>query len=794
MKLFFTLVLISSSLFSQEKFSVNGLVFDEQQKPILLATIKVLSNGKLITGTKTNKNGEFSLELASGNYNLETSFIGYKVSTTNIAVLNKDLIVSNIILRSNVSKLTEVLVSGNKSTKASAIDKKEYSPSQLLNAQNASAAELINALPSINMGNDGGNVSFRGDENVAVMINGKMSSLTGQNLSQIPATSIEKIEIISVPNSKYNSEGSAGIINIVLKNANTNFNGGYILGSAGNNNKYNGQVGYNFSRGKLAISSSYNYTYNEFLSCGWSNREYLLNPDLNSYRHISDGERTKRLHAFRLGIDYELDKRNLISVMGNVSKDWGSGYSLDKDTFRTNKKALYSIWNLDNQSQDINALYDINLSYLHWMPNMKDKWTVEFSRSDNMNDNVNTFNRNYVFDLGGPNVFTTNYRVENLQRRPITAIQTDYILNVNPNHQFETGLRLANRDFRFTNDYKEFEVLVPKWTNDFRFEENVFSGYGLWSSQWTEKLNSKIGLRLEQTNTESSNIDSSLFQNNYFNAFPSAMLRYQLVKSQFISGSYSMRINRPGPGMLNPLQDVSDPISKRLGNPKLQPEIINSYELGYGNDVSKTLSFSTSLYYKVSNNAITRFLSTNPDGTIFVTIDNIGKSTFSGWEWIANYKLNKQVSFNFSSNLSYNTLNYTTQTAVYERDYINWQARGILNIKLPWEIEGQVIGFYKSPLESPQGSVHFMSNVDLSLRKKLFNQKANIILTVFDIFNDTKFRLNNADVDFLNEFERKRETRYFTLSFRYNFGSENTSKKPKIEKLEPREGAGEGGM
>lgn len=793
MRLFLSFLLFSCSLFSQEKFSVNGIVVDEQQKPILLATVKVVSNGKLITGAKTNKNGEFSLKLTSGNYTIETSFIGYKASTTNIVIENKDLIIPNIILKPNVSKLTEVLVSGNKSTKASAIDKKEYSPSQLLNSQNASAAELINALPSINMGNDGGSVSFRGDENVAVMINGKMSSLTGQNLSQIPATSIEKIEIISVPNSKYNSEGSAGIINIVLKNANANFNGGYVLGSIGNNNKYNGQIGYNFSRGKLAISSSYNFTYNEFWSRGWSNREYLLNPELNSYRHRSDGERTKRLHAFRLGVDYEFDKRNLISVMANVSKDWGSGYSLDQDTFRTNTKALYSIWNLNNQDRDINTLYDFNVSYLHWMPNMKDKWTIEFSRSDNMNDRVNNFDRNYVFDLGSPNIFTTNYRVDNLQRRPITAIQTDYILHINSNHQFETGLRLANRDFRFTNDYTEFNELIAKWTNDFRFDENVMSSYGLWSSQWTEKLNSKIGLRLEQTNTESFNIDSSLYQNNYFNAFPSAMLRYQLAKSQFVSGSYSMRINRPGPGMLNPLQDVSDPISKRLGNPRLEPEIINSYELGYGNDVSKGLSFSTSLYYKVSNNAITRFLSTNPDGTIFVTIDNIGKSTFSGWEWIGNFKINKQVSFNFSSNLSYNTLNFTTQNTVYQRDYINWQARGILNVKLPWDIEGQVIGFYKSPFESPQGTIHFMSNVDVSLRKKIFNQKANIILSVFDIFDDTKFRLNNSDFDFLNEFERKRETRYVTLSFRYNFGSENTSKKPKIERPEPREG-GEGGM
>lgn len=781
-------------LFSQPNHELTGKVVDKANQPVMLATIKLSQDGKLVTGAKTDAKGNFSIRTASGNYMLECSFLGYKVYKQSVEVKDANINLGKITMEEVHSKLSEVIIQGEKSTKASSIDKKEYSPTQLLSSQNASAAELINAIPSVNMGNESNNVSFRGDENVAVMINGKMSSLTGQNLSQIPATSIERIEIISVPNSKYNSEGSAGIINIVLKQANAGYQGGYVLGSIGNNNKYNGQLGYNWSAGKWAISAAYNFTYNEFWNTGWSRREYLLNPDLHSYRHISNGERYKRLHSLRIGTDYEIDKRNTLSIMGNISKDWGSSYSDDNDTFRNNTGTTYSRWTLHNFEKDINLLYDLNLSYLHWMPNMKDKWTIEFSRSDNMNDKTANYDRIYDIDLGLATNYTNSYSVDNIQRRPITAIQSDYLLNLNPNNQLETGLRLANRDFRFTNFYKEFGVEIPRWTNDFNYTENVYSLYGLWSSEWSKKISTKIGVRMEQTNTESFNYDSSLYQLNYFNLFPSTMMRYKLSPKDYIQAAYSMRINRPGPGMLNPLQDVSDPISKRLGNPKLEPEIIQSYELAYGNDMNKKISFSTSAYYKVSNNAITRFLSTNPDGTIFVTIDNIAKQSFTGWELIGNVKLNKSISLNLSSNLSYNQLSYTNQNKLYENNYINWQGRGIVNIKLPWDLEGQVIGFYKSPFNSPQGSINFMSNVDVSLRKKLFGQKGLLIFSVFDIFNDTKFRLQNSDIDFTNEFERKRETRYATLSFRYNFGKENTSKKLKIEKPEPREGGGDMGM
>lgn len=787
---------VTASLFSQDGgIKISGKVLDMSNAPISFVGIRVMnSQDKMVTATKSDLKGNYFLSLSEGNYNIEYSFVGYKSIRNTLKIQNKDILLQDVRLVENNAKLTEVIIAGTKSTKASSIDKKEYSPTQLLSSQNASAAELINAIPSVNMGNESNNVSFRGDENIAVMINGKLSSLTGQNLSQIPATSIERIEVISVPNSKYNSEGSAGIINVVLKQANAGYKGGYVLGSVGNNNKYNAQLGYNWSMGKWAISGAYNFTYNEFLNNGWSKREYLLNPELHSYRHISNGEKYKRLHSFRIGVDYELSKRNSISFMGNISRDWGSSYSNDADTFRTNTGTTYSRWTLDNFEKDINTVYDLNLAFVHWMPNMKDKWSLEVSRSDNMNDKSADYHRIYDVDLGVSTNYTNFYQVDNIQRRPITAIQSDYLLNINPNHQMETGLRLANRDFRFTNQYNEFGIEVPRWTNDFNYRENVMSLYGLWSGNWNDKLTTKFGLRMEQTNTESFNYDSSLYQFNYFYAFPSAVIRYKLGTKDYLNTSYSMRINRPGPGMLNPLQDVSDPISKRLGDPTLEPEIIQSLELAYGNDVSKNFSFSTSTYYKISNNAITRFLTTNPDGTIFVSVDNIGKQSFIGWELISNAKLSKLVSLNLSSNLSYNQLSYTNLGRTYENGYLNWQGRGIVNIKLPWDMEGQIIGFYKSPFNSPQGTIDFMSNVDLSLRKKFFGQKGMMILSVFDIFNHTKFALQNSDTDFTNEFERKRETRYATISFRYNFGKENTIKKPKIEKPEPREGGGEMGM
>ncbi len=793
------LQLLILSAKAQNSHNIIGKILNSENKPIEYAQVTILrlEDSTIIQKTKTDNSGQFTVTVMNGNYILKCSYLGHNSFSKSILVM-QNLNIGNITLTENNKLLSEAIVSAQRNSKASNIDKREYSPTQLLSSQNASAAELINALPSMNMGNEGNNLSFRGDENVAVMINGKMTALSGDNLSQIPANSIEKIEVISVPNSKYNSEGSAGVINIVLKNAKSTFNSGYILGSIGNNNKYNAQIGYNYTLNKFSLTGSYNFTYNEFENYGFSMRTYKNNLLYTNYGHQSDGERIKRLHNIRLGADYELNKRNSISIIGSISKDWGSSFANDLDTFKDANSNFYSLWNLTNLEKDINTLYDFNLSYSHTLKNDRDKLSVEVSRSDNLNDKTALYTRNFeIYETNlGPKI--EQYRVDNMQKRPISAIQTDFSMRIHKNQLLETGLRAANRDFVFTNLYTDItsgESIVAKWTNNFNYNENVFSTYGLMTSSWNDKWTTKIGLRLEQTNTESFNNDSSLFQYNYFNAFPSGIIKYNISpKAGSVSASYSMRINRPGPGMLNPLQDIADPISKRFGNPRLQPEIINSYELAYGNDFGKKISMSSSVYYKVSNNSITRYMQPNSDGTFSVNISNIGKTQFTGWELIGSIKINAITSFNLSSNLSYNQLEFNNQGIQYTQNYLNWQGRGILNYKLPLGIEGQLIAFYKSPFRTPQGKIDFVSNIDATFRKKVFKQKGLIILSIFDIFNDTKFFIEANDVTFDNLFNRKRETRYATLAFRYNFGSDSISKKPKIEKPEPKEGGGDMGM
>jgi outer membrane receptor protein involved in Fe transport len=304
-----------------------------------------------------------------------------------------------------------------------------------------------------------------------------------------------------------------------------------------------------------------------------------------------------------------------------------------------------------------------------------------------------------------------------------------------------------------------------------------------------------MGLRMEQTNTKSTNFDSvSLYNYNYFNAFPSAIFNYKLNEKSNLSASYALRINRPGPGMLNPLQDVGDPQSQRFGNPELKPELVHSFEVAMGSELNKKLSFNSSIYHKRSQNAITRFLTADSTGVTRVYIDNIGNIFYNGWEFILNYKPNKIVNFLFNSNLSYNILRYQNGNNLYENSYWNLQTRGVMNVKLPWDMDFQAIGFYKSPMNTPQGQVQFVSNVDLTLRKKVFNQKGLLTLGVTDLLDDTKFEIEVADAGFTSDFRRKRETRVITLGFRYNFGKDpsNTKKNPKLEKPEPKENQLEG--
>jgi outer membrane receptor protein involved in Fe transport len=791
-----------SNTIGQNVQILGEIKHQDTKKGVDFASVTLLNSaGKPINMTKTQNGGKFTLpNVAAGSYSLKINSIGFQSKEIkDIIVKDNTVYLKTIFISENKQVVSDVIISANKSTKASNIEKKEYSPSQLLNAQNASAAEVIGNIPSLNMGGEGNSLSFRGDDNITVLINGKISSMTGENLSQIPASAIEKIEVISNPTAKTNSEGSAGVVNIVLKKAYSQLNSGFVAVSAGSREKYNAQLGYNFQMGKFSLSTAYNYRYEERYVDGYAIRSYDNNGLKNYFNQSTDGMTYKPNHFFRLGAEYQINANQSIAFTGSIAKSWENRYETKYNEILNELKLKNDVWDRKGWENDENLVFDATLSYNLKNPTSGNTLSIEYSINGNNNDKFADYSNVYNKQNFASSAQIDRNTIENLQTRITNIVQADFRMPYSKLLDLETGLRGSNREFRFTNLYKTLEnnewITTTSLTNDFRFSENVFSLYGVVSSQWSNRLSSKMGLRMEQTNTKSTNFDSvSLYNYNYFNAFPSAIFNYKLNEKSNLSASYALRINRPGPGMLNPLQDVGDPQSQRFGNPELKPELVHSFEVAMGSELNKKLSFNSSIYHKRSQNAITRFLTADSTGVTRVYIDNIGNIFYNGWEFILNYKPNKIVNFLFNSNLSYNILRYQNGNNLYENSYWNLQTRGVMNVKLPWDMDFQAIGFYKSPMNTPQGQVQFVSNVDLTLRKKVFNQKGLLTLGVTDLLDDTKFEIEVADAGFTSDFRRKRETRVITLGFRYNFGKDpsNTKKNPKLEKPEPKENQLEG--
>lgn len=790
--------LIPSILFSQ--YQITGIVKDNKKQPVEFAAVALSTDdNKPVKLIKTTNGGQFTFQkIEAGKYKIVVKILGYKSKEIKTFSLKDNLNLGEIIITQNNATLGEVLVSANKTSKASNIEKKEYSPNQLLNAQNASAAEVIGNIPSLAIGGESNSLSLRGDDNVTVLINGKISSLTGESLSQIPASAIERVEVITNPTAKTNSEGSAGVVNIVLKKAYNQLNSGFIALSAGNNHKYNGQLGYNFSVSKFAFSTAYSFRYEEFYKDGLANRTFFNNNSSTAFNQNSIGDQFNANHFFRLGAEYVINPYQSIILTGSISKKWQNDYETRNNINLGTLKDTINLWDRLFWENDENTLFDATLSYSLKNPNNSNSLSIEYSINGNNNNKFSSFENRFNIKDNLVDHSTNFNTIENLQTRITNVLQVDYKMPISKIFDLETGLRGSVRDFRFTNLYKDKNangelIEVATLTNNFNYEENVYSLYGVVSSEWNEKLTSKIGLRLEQTNTKSTNFDTvPIYNYNYFNAFPSAIFNYKLNPKSNLSTSYSMRINRPSPGMLNPLQDVSDPQSQRFGNPELRPELVHSFEIGYGHEVNKKLNFSSSLYHKRSNNSITRFLQLDSLGVARVVIDNIGALNMSGWEWIVSYRPNKWFNLSFNANLSYNTLSYSNNGTLYENNYLNLQTRSVVNVKLPLDMDFQGIVFYKSPFNSPQGRIDYMSNIDLTIRKKILNQKGLITFGVTDILNDRRFEINVRDDYFTSYFFRKRESRIFTLGFRYNFGSDPSKKTAKLEKQEQRDSGIEG--
>lgn len=761
-------------------------------KPIEYVTVSLIkiADSAIVNGTTTTKKGEIKLEnIAFGNYKLKAIFIGYKTLTTPAFIVTPKELVTDLgiyKMEPNSQNLKAVEVVGERNDFINQLDKKVYSVGKNITNIGGSATDILQNIPSVNVDIDG-KVSLRGSENVTVLIDGKPSTLTGANrqaiLQQLPANAISEVEIITNPSAKYDADGMAGIINIKTKkdklkgfNANTQV-------TAGTNDKYSFNIGLNNRTSKYNLFGNYSYRHERRNSFG--NSQQLNNFDSlkYSFKSNSEGYNLNDYHIGRVGIEYYLNNHNTVGFSTGITSNISSSPDAINYDYFDSVGTQNGNFKRNNFSNENNVTMDASLDYKRTTPKNKSELTASATISSNIrNINEDYKNSNAIsFDIASQqNKNTANFTN--------FIAQVDFIYPLKAG-KFETGAKNTNRiidnnqqGFRYNFGNGEYwqDSLI---SNHFIYNENVTAAYAIYTGK-KQKFDYQVGLRSELTNIDgNSKTTNYLFNNNYFNFFPSGFIKYALSKTQDLQFGYSRRVNRPGFESLNPFINYSDSVNLRQGNPKIKPEYIHSLELNYLTQIKK-LSFSATLYYRYTDNLIARYRSVNPaTGQSLMTFYNFNSSENTGMEAIIRYTFDKLGNLMLSGNWYRNVINGNNVLSDLQSDITTWNVRFTYNLPLPKAFYFQANGMYMAPMRFGQSTVSGMNGVDMGIRKDFMKSKMQVGLNVSDVFDIRHFEMEIAGTNFYTEAMRKRESRIVTISLTYRFGSnENpfTKKKPSM--------------
>lgn len=779
---------------------VSGTVVDKaDDSPIEFATITLTSkrDSTFVTGGITNKKGRFTIsEIPLGLYEARITFIGYDVQTVSpIRLTPKEsttVDLGKVQLSSSVNDLEAAEVVAETPYMEMKMDKRVFNVEESLGTTGGSATDIIETLPSVQVDIDG-NISLRGSQNVTILIDGKPSALTGASrqaiMEQIPASSIERIEIITNPSAKYDPDGMTGIINVVLKkNKLAGFHGN-VTATIGTGDQYNGSLGLNYRTPKLNLFTNYSYRYvDRFFRS--TNDRITFNTDEGDLMltQRTDGGRVSQNHTIQSGVDFYLSPTLTLSTSGTLNL----GTDADQDSVLNLQQydsglILDNFYRFTNGDEDGRG-YDINLGMVKTLPGNQHEWTADVRYSDNEEEELNEFdNKNLLLfdstpDFDGLDEFNTTS-----DGKKTLTIQTDYVRPMSgEDGKLELGYKSIIQQLNNVFEGFEQDTLTGDYfaqvdrNNEFIYDEQIHSVYGTYGRK-INRISFLGGLRIEQVFTTSTLVTTDeVFTNDYFSLFPSAYLTYDLSESNKVSLSYSRRINRPRTRQLNPFPNYSDNLSLRQGNPFLLPEYTNSIEFAYSIQQGRS-NYMFSVYLRDVNNVIRRFTSVDSSGVSTTSYQNFAGSQNYGVELVVNRPITKWWSINASAN-GYRTINDGTNLeSDLNSEAYSWSSRIMSSMKFKKGFSIQLSAFYRAPELFPQGQFKGFLFSDIALKKTVLDNKGSITLNLRDIFDTREFAFDSFGTGFEQESLRKRESRNLFFTFSYRFG-----------KLEPQKGKRKG--
>lgn len=794
---FFVFTILANTVYSQRPGNkelpsigkISGLVLDmESGEPLEFVTVSIYSqrDSSLLTGGITDIKGKFLIEeIRLGRLYLKFSYIGYDdqfmdgiiLSPRNGNSIEKDL--GELRLVPNTQVLDAVEVTANNGFVGNGIDRKIYRLDQLQVAEGGSVIEVMENIPSVDVDIDG-NISLRGSENVTVLVDGKPSALTGADrraiLEHIPAANIERVEVITNPSAKYDPDGMAGIINIVTKkNKLEGFNGS-VTANIGNRHKYSFSGLLNYKIKKWNIYTSYSFNYRERFFEGTNYRETVFNDSLSILRQESNSDRISRSHLVKVGIDFSPNLTNTLSI--STMYNFRGGNTSENIVYHDydEEDILSGYRNRDIKETTAGDSWDFNFNYQKDFKKPRQKLSLDLNYSLSGSDYTGHFVEqpfNPDHTIVDPNPFIQNNF--NIGKNYIGTGELSYLHPFSEKGNLDLGIKSTSRTIETDFISETYDSVSQDYmpdvdiSNKFTYNEQIHAGYAVYQ-QYIDKFGFQLGIRAEQAYTDFDLLTTGQqYKNDYFNLFPSVHLSYKFSEKQEMKLSYSRRINRPRVRSLNPFTDLSDPQNIRIGNPYLEPEYINAYELEFGQYWDR-YSITASIYYRDINNMISRLKTVDTNGISILTWGNLSSGKSFGLELIINGELAKWWNFTLSGNIYKTELDGSNLEADLNNEGYGFTSKLLTTIKWNKVFDIQLSARYMGPRPITQGEIKEIFMADLALSKKVLKNKGTLNLRFSDIFNTRKFRFQTSGINFYQEGMRNRESQNIYLSFTYRFG------------------------
>ena len=789
----FALILSTTSLMAQSRsdsFVVSGTIIErETQAPLEYATIAFFSitENRIIDGGITDSKGNYSIVIPKGVYDISFEYFSLMKHIKSNYNINQDVNFGTTELEAELQSLEVIDIIAEKTTVEIKLDKKIYNVGKDLTVRGGSVSDVLDNVPSVSVDIEG-NVALRGNQNVRILINGKPSGLVGLNstdaLRQLPADAIEKVEIITSPSARYDAEGTAGILNIILRRSKLlGLNGAVIL-NAGHPDQLGASGNINYRTGNINIFNTSGYSYrnspgNSTTKTEFFNTEYdadglLIQDDPNTFRNeYRTFERIRNGFNSNTGVEWYINPTSSLTSAFLIRKSDNSNETFNRaETFDASNNLVSQSLRYDPEFEtDETTQFSINFDK-QFHGNSDHRLTLDFQVENNSEDENSIIYNNSI----------AAERVQTIEDQERVLLQTGFTLPIGEHSRFEAGYngRFSKNTTEYTLEFANNDVFVldTNVSNTLVYKEDVNAFYSQYGSKLKDKFSFLVGLRLESTRITIQQLSSNEYNNNnYVGLFPTINLAYEFSETQSLTLGYNRRISRPRSRFLNPFPSRSSATNLFQGNPNINPSYSNGFDIGYLNKFDN-LTLNTSLYF---NHATDVFTYVSEDTGEEVVIDgqsvpvirrgpiNLAENDRYGFEFTLSYRPSKKWNMNTNFNLYHSIIRGSYKGLSYDFENLAWFVRLNNKYTLPGSVEWQTRLSYDGPQIDAVNKREGRFSTNMAFSKDLFNEKASLSFSINDLFNTERRNLESTTPTFYSDIYFRWRVRSYNLSFTYRF-------------------------